>query len=108
MLSIDDVCERTQIQAAELHLYIQQSWILPMEEEGRFFFDDADVARVQLIYDLRTDMGCNDEAVPIVLQLVDQLHSANRAMEELNQALNALSPGLREEIDETLRRLREG
>ena len=59
MLSIDDVCERTQIQAA-------------------------------------------------VLQLVEQLHSAICAMEELNQALNALSPGLREEIDETLRRLREG
>lgn len=108
MLSIEDVAKRTSIRAAELHLYIQQSWVLPMEEEGRYFFDDADVARIQLIYDLRTDMGCNDEAVPVVLNLVDQLHSMNRALEEINQALNALSPGLREEIEETLKRLRGG
>lgn len=106
MLSIDDVAKRTEIKTAELHFYIQQSWIIPMEEDGRFFFDDADVARVQLIFDLRSAMGVNDEGVPVVLQLVDRLHSMNRALEEINQALDALPPGLREELEATLRRLR--
>jgi chaperone modulatory protein CbpM len=46
-------------------------------------FSDIDLARAQLIGDLRSDLGVNDEAVPIVLDLIDQIHGLRRLVREL-------------------------
>jgi chaperone modulatory protein CbpM len=37
-------------------------------------FDEEDLARIRLIYELQMDMGVNDEAIPVILHLVDQLN----------------------------------
>ena len=47
MLTMTEVTARAEVATADLHLFIQQSWILPIEEEGRYFFDDADLERVK-------------------------------------------------------------
>ena len=37
-------------------------------------FDEEDVCRILLIHDLKDKFGVNDEAVPVILHLVDQLN----------------------------------
>jgi chaperone modulatory protein CbpM len=64
--------------------------VLPVEENGDFFFDEADVARVRLIAELRNDLGVNEDAIPVVLRLLDQVYSLRRALAELNEAIQAL------------------
>ena len=44
------------------------------KELDRLGFDEEDLARIQLIQELREDFGVNDEAVPIILHLIDQLN----------------------------------
>ena len=43
-------------------------------------FTDMDLARVNLIRDLKDKMGVNDEGLDVVLHLVDQMHALRRAL----------------------------
>lgn len=50
--------------------YIERCWIAPDSSE----LDHEDQARIHLIQELQNVFGVNDEAVPIILHLIDQLH----------------------------------
>ena len=49
--------------------------MLPVEVDGDLVFDDSDVARVRLIAELRNDLGVNEDAIPVVLRLLDQVRN---------------------------------
>ncbi|MBF0544807.1 MAG: hypothetical protein HQM08_10255 [Candidatus Riflebacteria bacterium] len=56
---------------------LQRQWIEPMDKEaGRLAQED--IARLLLIRDLMEDMGVNDESVPVILNLIDQIHTLKR------------------------------
>ena len=52
---------------------IQMEWIIPIDNEKKLL-DSEDLARIMLIKDLKEDFGANDESIPIILHLIDQLH----------------------------------
>jgi chaperone modulatory protein CbpM len=43
----------------------------------------VDLARAQLIRDLRDDLGVNDEGISVILHLLDQVHGLRRSMHRL-------------------------
>ncbi len=53
---------------------IESKWIIPCDCEHNML-DEEDVARLLLIRDLKEEFGVNDESVPIILHLIDQIHS---------------------------------
>ncbi|MDR3606365.1 MAG: chaperone modulator CbpM [Oligoflexia bacterium] len=53
--------------------FISFSWIVPVDPEHQVL-DEEDIARARLIWELQADFGVNDEAVPIILHLIDQLN----------------------------------
>jgi len=53
--------------------FIAREWITPVDREN-LILDEEDIARVYLIWELKCDLGVNDEAVPIILHLIDQLN----------------------------------
>ena len=53
--------------------WIKNQWITPADTDGPKF-DEEDVARMRLICCLQKDFGVNEEAVPIILHLLDQIH----------------------------------
>ena len=65
--------ERVRIDRQTLQVWIEEEWLLPKESaEGRLF-SDLDLARANLIVDLRHNMGVNDAGLDIVLHLLDDL-----------------------------------
>ena len=52
--------------------YIRNEWIAPVEPAR---LDEEDIARARLIVELQEVFGVNDEAVPIILHLLDQLYA---------------------------------
>jgi len=94
----DDVLVTLDIGASELTAWIEQHWVLPVEESGDFYFDEADVARVKLIAELRNDLGVNEDAIPVVLRLLDQVYSLRRALSELNEAIQELPESAQEQL----------
>jgi len=71
-----------QLEASALDAWIESGWLVPRKQYEGGPFAEIDVARAQLIRDLG-ELGVNDEAVPIILHLVDQLHGLRRTMRDL-------------------------
>jgi chaperone modulatory protein CbpM len=70
-----------------LRVWIEQEWVRPVQRGGELLFADIDVARLHLILDLEQfDVG--EGAMPVVLSLVDQLHTTRRQMRRMVEALD--------------------
>lgn len=74
---------QSRLSAQALDAWIEAGWLRPQGGQSNREFSDIDVARVRLIGDLRGDLGINDEAVPVVLDLIDQIHGLRRLVREL-------------------------
>ncbi len=79
----------------ELRLWVSEGWVTPQDDQS---FAEIDVARVRLVCQLRRDMNVNEDAVPVVLSLLDQLHG-------LRSELLHLAKALEEQPDEVKRRV---
>ena len=69
---------------SELRLWVSEGWVTPQENHS---FAEIDVARVRLVCQLRQDLNLNEDAVPVVLSLLDQLHGLRSELKNLAQAL---------------------
>jgi len=74
---------RTCLDAQALDSWIDAGWLRPHRTNAEFEFSDIDLARARFIGDLRGDLGVNDEAVLIVLDLIDQIHGLRGLVREL-------------------------
>ena len=74
-----------------LNAWLEEQWLIPSEPSVEASFSDIDVARAQLIRDLKEDLGVNDEGVGVILKLIDQLHGLRRALIDLHQAVRSQS-----------------
>ncbi|OFZ23017.1 MAG: hypothetical protein A2X94_12930 [Bdellovibrionales bacterium GWB1_55_8] len=56
--------------------FIRSEWVHPPEQsqDQELELDEEDLARCRLIRELKEDLGANDEAIPIILQLLDRVH----------------------------------
>jgi chaperone modulatory protein CbpM len=61
----------------ELGRFVAEGWIAPDAEDS---FGEADLARLQLIIELRRDLAIDDEAMPLVLSLLDQVYTLRRQL----------------------------
>lgn len=69
-------------------------------------FHNIDVARLHLIQGLRHDLRLEEDALPVVLRLMDQLYDARRRLRRLRDAVErGAAPDAR---DAALRVLLEG
>jgi chaperone modulatory protein CbpM len=71
-----------QFEARAVGHWIEAGWLLPIEPDANRL-SQIDLARAQLIFDLTVSLGVNDEGVPVILDLIDQVHGLRRAMREL-------------------------
>jgi chaperone modulatory protein CbpM len=85
------------LKAEALQAWIDAGWLAPRANgEGRHF-SEVDLARVQLILDLQA-LGANDDAIPIILDLVDQLHGLRRVLREVVSTVAAQSRTARRHV----------
>jgi chaperone modulatory protein CbpM len=74
------ILEVEGVSESDLRVWIEYGWIRPARGEADYSFTEVDVARISLIADLRQRMGINDEAVPVVLDLMDQIYGLRREL----------------------------
>ena len=71
-----------RIESAVVEHWVEAGWLVPASGETDRNFSDVDLARAHLIRDLRS-LGANDESIPIILDLVDQLHGVRRLLQHV-------------------------
>jgi chaperone modulatory protein CbpM len=103
--TIEEILAAVEISRRELEHCIEENWILPEREGETLAFDDIDLARLRLIAELRHDLAVNDEAVPLVLHLIDQLHLMQNCLDAVGQALQELPQEHRSSIERVMQRL---
>lgn len=104
MLDERDVVARVRrVELRELRLWVRQGWIKPATGAKGPVFDDLDVARIRLVCDLRKEMSLPTDAVPVVLSLLDQIHSLRRELLGLSEAVDAQPEDARQAVIEAYR-----
>ena len=70
---ITEIIELYKLDEIFIYECIEQEWIIPSDTEETHL-DQEDIARMLLIKDLKNEFGVNDESIPIILHLIDQIH----------------------------------
>ena len=83
IISKTEFLYRAQLDQETLELWIGEEWLIPVAGDADLLFSEADLARAQLIWELKRDMGVNDEGVGVILSLLDQVHSLRSALAEV-------------------------
>src|SRR6202030_4184577 len=93
---------QSRVDAQVLEAWVEAGWLLPRQDGDKRNFSEVDLARAQLILDLE-QLGMNDEAVPVILDLVDQVHGLRRTLRDLLSAIHAQPEAMRRWIIADLR-----
>jgi len=91
MRKIEDIITSIgiSIDEATVMTYIELNWVRPIYQENTYYFEDIDVARIRLIYQFKEHMMVEDNALDIILSLMDQLHGTRAQLEILCTAIGA-------------------
>jgi chaperone modulatory protein CbpM len=74
-LKLVEACEEMGIQQEIMVEFVQHHWISPAAgADTEWEFDEEDLARARLILELKDAFGVNNESIPIILHLLDQLY----------------------------------
>jgi chaperone modulatory protein CbpM len=65
-----EACRQSGVRREIFLEFVRREWIHP---SGDDLWSEEDITRAHLILELQQDFGVNDEAVPIILHLLDQL-----------------------------------
>jgi chaperone modulatory protein CbpM len=88
MITIEVLLARVpDLPLQDLERWISNDWVRPDGPAGDYAFREIDVARVQLIQELRDKLEVNEAAVPVVLMLLDQLYDLRRRMRAMSSEL---------------------
>ncbi|MDD4975018.1 MAG: chaperone modulator CbpM [Bacteriovorax sp.] len=70
---ISEAALRCGLNPEDILQFITSEWIQPLNSQD-LLLDEDDIARILLIRELKVQLGVNDEGVPIILHLIDQLN----------------------------------
>ncbi len=82
----------------ELVAWIERGWVRPERVDADPVFHDIDIARIRLIQDLRTSMRIDDETIPLVLSLLDQVYDLRAGLRAVLRAVDAQPEPVRKAI----------
>ena len=109
MIAVEELLLRVGgLERGELVRWVENRWVLPERQGDAWLFHEVDVARVELIVEIRREFALDDEAVPLVLGLLDQVYSLRRQLRRVCDALECQPPEVREQIKRALPAREEG
>lgn len=85
-----------------LYIWIERGWLSPGRGEGGWIFREIDVARARLIRELSEDLEIGEDALDVVLPLLDQVHGLRRELRRIADAIDAQPEDVRARIRKTL------
>jgi chaperone modulatory protein CbpM len=91
------------LDSGALERWIEARWVLPERAGGTYLFHEVDVARVHLITELTRDLMIDEEALPVVLGLLDQVYRLRKRLSSVARAIDRLPLDLQTSIHEKLK-----
>jgi len=109
MKTLEEVVEMldARIDRTMLEAYIERHWVRPHRKRKIWYFEEIDIARLQLICHLTQDIEVNNEGMDVVLSLLDQLYGLRARMQHLTHAITRQPPEVQAEIINIIKQLTE-
>jgi len=95
-----------ELSREDIDRWIGEALIDAQQEAENTVLTDTQIARVRLICTLRYDMDVDEEILPIVLNLLDQLHETRQRLHKLSQAVLAQDEDVKSSILEVVSEVR--
>ena len=87
-----------ELTETELTTWVERGWVRAEPGATGPVFGDIDIARVRLIHDLRAGMRIEDETIPMILSLLDQVYDLRAGLRAVLRAVDAQPAPVREAI----------
>jgi len=97
-LGLEEILVRCRVERGTLERWITLSWVRPVQDPGGWQFSDTDLARIELICDLHRDLGIAEDAIDIILPLLDQVYTLRSRMRALTDAIGSQPEDVRRAI----------
>lgn len=108
MTTLDELLRaHGRLTTVHVERWVQRGLLRPAAEGESWTFETVDVARARLLVELSDDMGFDDEAIETVVDLLDQVYTLRRQLQQLGQAIGSQPAETREAIALALKALRE-
>ena len=85
-----------------LRIWIERGWVMPERKAGTYRFREIDAARVGLIREFTTELALGEDAVGVVLGLVDQVHGLRHQLRALAEAVSREPADVRRRIADAM------
>ncbi|MCF6271716.1 MAG: helix-turn-helix domain-containing protein [Rhodobacteraceae bacterium] len=83
---------------ARLQAWVERGWVATVITEKGRIFGDIDVARLRLICTLRDEMEVDQDLLPTVMRLLDQVYDLRRDLRTTWSAIAAEPENIRDRI----------
>lgn len=95
MLSEKELLARVgTLTVTRLRVWVRQGWIKPADAAAPHY-SEADLARAALICNLEDELGFSEDDVPVLLNLIDQIHGLRAELRGLLETLDDLPPDVK-------------
>lgn len=81
-----------------LRLWTERGWIKPALGQTGYIYTEIDVARTDLIRQLRDDLDVERDSVPLFLSLLDQIYGLRRELRNVTRAIEQQPEEVRRRI----------
>src|SRR6202045_4511770 len=93
MIAFDELLRQMKgLDRGDLIRWVENRWVLPERRDETWIFHEVDVARIELILEIRHEFAIDEEALPLVLGLLDQVYDLRRQLRRMCDALAAQPP----------------
>ena len=92
MPTFDDILRIHRLQRVELQAWIEQRWVRPLTTLQASSSTRPTRRGSRLIRELRQEFLVDDDALEVVLPLLDQLYATRRVLKRVEEARRALPP----------------
>ena len=76
-----------ELKREDLEAWVDEALVAPEEREGELVLSDLACARIRLICTLHYDMDIETNALPVILDLIDQLHETRGRLDTISRAV---------------------
>jgi chaperone modulatory protein CbpM len=104
-IRFEEVLVQCRIERTVLETWIAREWVLPTRGDDAWLFSETDVARIEMICDLSRELELNEDAIDVVLPLIDQLYGLRASLRRIADAIAALPDPMRTQLRAELRKI---
>jgi chaperone modulatory protein CbpM len=95
----------SRLSVRQLRTWVRRGWIRHDQESTGSSFTEIDIARIRLVCHLRADLNVNDDSIPVILSLLDQLYGVRRELRLMAEAVARQPEAVQQDIAEAVARI---